>query len=90
METEDSIEVPGATLFYKVRGTGPVVLIVQGGAADRIGVGLPEALTCTGFDRFQQAFDRPLGRRRAGETRARYLNRVNSISLDRIDSGVCC
>jgi hypothetical protein len=34
METEDSIEVPGATLFYKVRGTGAVVLIVQGGAAD--------------------------------------------------------
>jgi pimeloyl-ACP methyl ester carboxylesterase len=37
MEREDLIEVPGATLFYKVRGTGPVVLIVQGGAADADG-----------------------------------------------------
>src|ERR1035437_2301408 len=37
MEVENLIEVPGATLFYKVRGTGPVVLIVQGGAADADG-----------------------------------------------------
>jgi pimeloyl-ACP methyl ester carboxylesterase len=37
MEVENLIEVPGATLFCKVKGTGPVVLIVQGGAADADG-----------------------------------------------------
>jgi pimeloyl-ACP methyl ester carboxylesterase len=37
MDSEDSIEVPGAILYYKVRGSGPVVLIIQGGAADADG-----------------------------------------------------
>jgi pimeloyl-ACP methyl ester carboxylesterase len=37
MESENSIEVPGATLYYKARGSGPVVLIIQGGAADADG-----------------------------------------------------
>jgi pimeloyl-ACP methyl ester carboxylesterase len=37
MDSEDSIDVPGATVYYKVRGSGPVVLIIQGGAADADG-----------------------------------------------------
>jgi pimeloyl-ACP methyl ester carboxylesterase len=37
METANSIEVPGATLYYKVRGSGPVIIIIQGGAADADG-----------------------------------------------------
>lgn len=37
MESEDSIEVPGATLYYKVKGSGPFVLIIQDGAADADG-----------------------------------------------------
>jgi pimeloyl-ACP methyl ester carboxylesterase len=37
MDPENSIEVPGATLYYKLRGSGPVVLIIQGGAADADG-----------------------------------------------------
>lgn len=39
--TEGQLEVPGAKLFYKVRGTGPVLLILQGGAG---GAGGSDAL----------------------------------------------
>lgn len=31
---EGTLQVPGANLHYRVRGTGPVLLILQGGAAD--------------------------------------------------------
>lgn len=34
---ENTLEVRGAILFYKVRGTGPVLLIIQGGAGDADG-----------------------------------------------------
>jgi pimeloyl-ACP methyl ester carboxylesterase len=35
IKAQDGIlEVPGATLFYKVRGSGPVLLILQGGGGD--------------------------------------------------------
>jgi pimeloyl-ACP methyl ester carboxylesterase len=37
MESQDSIDVPGASLYYKSRGSGPVLLIIQGGAADADG-----------------------------------------------------
>jgi pimeloyl-ACP methyl ester carboxylesterase len=37
MESQDSVDVPGATLYYKTRGSGPVVLVIQGGAADADG-----------------------------------------------------
>lgn len=37
MESQGSFEVPGATLYYKSRGSGPVVLVIQGGAADADG-----------------------------------------------------
>src|SRR5260370_29401339 len=30
----DTLKVPGASLYYKVRGTGPVLLMLQGGAGD--------------------------------------------------------
>jgi hypothetical protein len=42
--TESLIEVPGAKLFYKTRGSGPVLLILQGGAGDADG---SDALTST-------------------------------------------
>lgn len=31
---DDRLRVPGATIFYRVRGTGPLLLILQGGAGD--------------------------------------------------------
>jgi pimeloyl-ACP methyl ester carboxylesterase len=34
---EATLQVPGATLSYKLRGTGPLLLILQGGAADADG-----------------------------------------------------
>jgi pimeloyl-ACP methyl ester carboxylesterase len=34
---ETSFEVPGATLFYKVRGSGPLLTILQGGGGDADG-----------------------------------------------------
>jgi pimeloyl-ACP methyl ester carboxylesterase len=37
MESQDSIDVPGATLYYKSKGSGPVVLVILGGAADADG-----------------------------------------------------
>ena len=37
MESTGIIEVPGAILHYKVSGSGPVLLIIQGGAADADG-----------------------------------------------------
>ncbi|ADI09437.1 abhydrolase, alpha/beta hydrolase fold protein [Streptomyces bingchenggensis BCW-1] len=32
--TTDALEVPGATLHYETRGSGPVLLLIPGGAAD--------------------------------------------------------
>jgi pimeloyl-ACP methyl ester carboxylesterase len=32
-----TLEVPGASLYYKLRGTGPMLLILQGGAGDADG-----------------------------------------------------
>jgi pimeloyl-ACP methyl ester carboxylesterase len=38
IKAQDGIlEVPGATLFHKVRGSGPVLLILQGGGGDAEG-----------------------------------------------------
>ena len=34
---DGTLQVPGANLYYKVRGVGPVLLILQGGAADSEG-----------------------------------------------------
>ena len=34
---EGTLEVPGASLYYKVRGTGPLLLVLQGGAGDADG-----------------------------------------------------
>jgi len=34
---EGTLEVPGATLYYKVRGTGPLLLVLQGGYGDADG-----------------------------------------------------
>jgi len=43
--TEGTLQVPGASLYYKVRGAGPVLLILQGGAGDADGSeGLVECL----------------------------------------------
>jgi pimeloyl-ACP methyl ester carboxylesterase len=33
----DTLEVPGASLYYKVRGSGPILLVLQGGPADADG-----------------------------------------------------
>jgi hypothetical protein len=35
--TEGLVEVPGAELFYRARGTGPVLLTLQGGGGDADG-----------------------------------------------------
>jgi pimeloyl-ACP methyl ester carboxylesterase len=32
--TVDTLRVPGASLYYKVRGSGPVLLMIAGGAGD--------------------------------------------------------
>src|SRR6185437_10739205 len=41
----DAVRVPGARLYYQVRGTGPVLLILQGGDGDADGSrGLEEQL----------------------------------------------
>jgi hypothetical protein len=34
---EGLIDVPGAKLFYRTRGSGPLLLTVQGGGADADG-----------------------------------------------------
>jgi pimeloyl-ACP methyl ester carboxylesterase len=54
--TEGYLDVPGATLFYQTRGTGPVLLVLQGGAGDSQGSdGLMDALadryTVVAYDR---------------------------------------
>jgi pimeloyl-ACP methyl ester carboxylesterase len=53
---EGTLEVPGASLYYKVRGTGPLLLILQGGAADAdgseaLGQHLVDAYTIVTYDR---------------------------------------
>lgn len=53
---ESTLEVPGATLFYKVRGSGPLLLILQGGAGDADGSAalaeqLSDAYTVLTYDR---------------------------------------
>jgi pimeloyl-ACP methyl ester carboxylesterase len=53
---EGTLEVPGASLYYKVRGTGPVLLILQGGAGDADGSEglaqhLVDAYTVVTYDR---------------------------------------
>jgi pimeloyl-ACP methyl ester carboxylesterase len=53
---ENTLEVRGAILFYKVRGTGPVLLIIQGGAgdadgSDRLADGLVDAYRVVTYDR---------------------------------------
>jgi pimeloyl-ACP methyl ester carboxylesterase len=53
---EGTLEVIGATLFYKVSGSGPVLLILQGGGGDREGSEalakhLADAYTVLTFDR---------------------------------------
>jgi pimeloyl-ACP methyl ester carboxylesterase len=54
--TEDLIDVPGAKLFCKTRGSGPVLLILQGGAGDADG---SDALAGALADRFTVvAYDR--------------------------------
>jgi hypothetical protein len=35
------LEVPGATLHYEVRGSGPVLLLICGGIYDAAGGGVP-------------------------------------------------
>jgi pimeloyl-ACP methyl ester carboxylesterase len=64
--TEGLIDVPGAKLFYKSRGSGPVLLTLQGGAGDADGSdGLADALadryTVVAYDR------RGLSRSTAGD-----------------------
>lgn len=56
METEHRIEARGATLFYKTRGSGPALLVIQGGAADANGSDaiaeeLEDAFTIVSYDR---------------------------------------
>ena len=36
---DDTLRVPGAEIYYKVRGTGPFLIILQGGDGDADGVG---------------------------------------------------
>ena len=33
----DTLKVPGATLYYEVRGSGPVLLLICGGVYDAAG-----------------------------------------------------
>jgi pimeloyl-ACP methyl ester carboxylesterase len=54
--TEAYLDVPGATLFYKTSGTGPVLLILQGGAGDADGSddlmhALADRYTVVAYDR---------------------------------------
>jgi len=57
---ENTLKVPGATLFYRVRGTGPLVLILPGGhgdadAADALCERLVERYTVVTYDRRGQS-----------------------------------
>jgi pimeloyl-ACP methyl ester carboxylesterase len=47
--TEGTVRVPGATLYYRLRGTGPLLLVLQGGAGDAEGA---DALVPHLIDRF--------------------------------------
>lgn len=54
--TEGFIDVPGAKLFYKTRGTGPVLLTLQGGAgnadgSDALAGALADRYTVIAYDR---------------------------------------
>jgi hypothetical protein len=56
VDEENTLEVRGAILCYKVRGTGPVLLIIQRGAGDadgsaRLADGLVDAYTVVTYDR---------------------------------------
>ena len=51
----DTLKVPGATLHYEVRGTGPVLLLIPGGPADAgafgpIRAGLSDRYTGVTYD----------------------------------------
>src|SRR6266542_5673566 len=54
--TEGRLAVPGATLYYRLRGAGPLLLILQGGAGDAEGSNgmaahLVDAYTVLSYDR---------------------------------------
>jgi pimeloyl-ACP methyl ester carboxylesterase len=56
IDQANTLEVRGATLHYKRRGAGPVLLIIQGGAgdadsSDRLVDGLVDAYTVVTYDR---------------------------------------
>ncbi|WP_325065127.1 alpha/beta fold hydrolase [Streptomyces apocyni] len=51
----DSLRVPGATLRYEVRGTGPLLLLIPGGsgdsgAFDHLGAALADRFTVATYD----------------------------------------
>ena len=53
---EGTLRVPGATLYYKVRGVGPMLLVLQGGDGDADGLDalchhLVDAFTVVTYDR---------------------------------------
>ena len=52
----DTLQVPGATLYYTVRGAGPLLLVLQGGAGDAAGSNaiashLVDSYTVVSYDR---------------------------------------
>lgn len=54
--TEGLIDVPGAKLFYRIRGSGPLLLTIQGGGGDADGSdaladALADRYTVVGYDR---------------------------------------
>ena len=56
LEKEGTLRVPGATLYYKMRGAGPVLLVLQGGDGDADGLDslcrhLVDSYTVVTYDR---------------------------------------
>lgn len=71
---DGTLAVPGATLFYKVRGDGPLLLVLQGGAGDADG---SDALAALLADRYQVvSYDR------RGLSRSRLDDPHQTVSIE--------
>lgn len=74
IDQANTLEVRGAALYYKLRGAGPVLLMIQGGAgdaesSDRLVDGLVDAYTVMTFDR-------------RGLSRSRVTDKANGPNLE--------
>ncbi len=96
--TTGALDVPGATLYYEVRGAGPLLLLIPGGAGDAgMYAGLFDELTAryTVLTYDPRPFSRsrqhgPVGEQRVGEWADDALRLLDHVAPDAPASVVGC